>query len=206
MTDRRRFTGTCATLHDIYIAPLNAQKLHAQQREAVKKYLRENGEINRDFAYDAGLPECGRIKNLGGRIHDLRTEGWHIETEIRSGLCFYKLIAEPMSDTGEKRPRIMMMGEHGMEEVPYDSIPEPSAAQLEDYFKPVRISPRAMDIASKIIPKEHWEKKGLHAFLQDRADEVFQKLSSSETEARRGKLRYFFEYDADGPVLKTVSL
>ncbi len=98
-----------------------------------------------------------------------------------------------------------MMGEDGMEEVAWDSLPEPTI-QLEDYFRPVRISPRAMDIGSKIIPSQYWIKDGLHAFLLDRAEKVFKKLSASQTEGMYGKVRYFFEYDDKGPILKTVSL
>lgn len=30
---------------------------------------------NRHFAYDIGFPACGRIKNIGGLIHELRKEG-----------------------------------------------------------------------------------------------------------------------------------
>lgn len=183
-----------------------AMDLHAKQRDAVAQYLRENGEINRDLAYDIGLPECGRIKNLGGRIHDLRTEGWQIETEHRGGVCFYKLISEPnMTDT-EKKPRIYVLGENGMEEVPHDQLPEPSAAQMDDYFKPPRISPRAIDIGSKIIPQKFWKEEGISSYLARTADAIFRKLPAGLTEGRTAKLRYIFEFDADGPVLKTVSL
>jgi hypothetical protein len=52
-------------------------------------------DLNRDFAYDHGLPACGRIKNLGGRIHELRKGGWDIKTDVRSGVCFYVLIVAP---------------------------------------------------------------------------------------------------------------
>lgn len=45
--------------------------------------------LNRDVAYDIGLPACGRTKNLGGRMHELRRDGWDVETEIRRGVLFY---------------------------------------------------------------------------------------------------------------------
>jgi hypothetical protein len=102
-----------------------------------------------------------------------------------------------------KKPKITVMGEA----VDYDSLPEPSVTpEFADLFKPVRISPPALDIASKIIPSQYWMKDGLHAFLQGRADKVFQGLSYSLTKGQYGKVKYIFEYDADGPVLKTVSL
>ena len=78
-----------------YQAGFERQKANDIQREAVATYLLEHGEINRDFAYDIGLPACGRIKNLGGRIHELRSEGWNIVTDIRTGVCFYVLIERP---------------------------------------------------------------------------------------------------------------
>jgi hypothetical protein len=63
----------------------------------------------------------------------------------------------------------------------------------------VRISARAVDIASKITPQQFWHQKGLHAFLQERADLVFQKLWVSMTEGHKGKLRYIFGTTARGP-------
>jgi hypothetical protein len=73
------------------------QSLNDIQRKAVADYLTENREIERDFAYNEGLPACGRIKNLGGRIHELRHEGWSIRTETDRGdhLCYYVLVSEP---------------------------------------------------------------------------------------------------------------
>jgi hypothetical protein len=74
---------------------LKAMDLHKAQERAVADHLLRYGEINRDFAYDVGLKACGRIKNLGGRIHDLRKDGWQIKTDVRNGVCFYVLIAAP---------------------------------------------------------------------------------------------------------------
>lgn len=92
------------------------------------------------------------------------------------------------------------------EEVSWDDIPEPRAAELGDYFKPVRLSPRAIDQASRIVPPEHWIGQGLHTWLSMRANHVFKSLPSDRTEAQFGKLKYIFEFDAQGPVLKTVGL
>lgn len=92
------------------------------------------------------------------------------------------------------------------EEVPYDKFPGTGAIDMEDYFKPVRLSPRAINEASKIVPIEGWITQGLHAWLQIRANHVFGKLSADLTEGRLGVMRYFFEYDKDGPVLKSVSI
>jgi hypothetical protein len=74
---------------------LDAMRLHSLQDKAVADYLIEHHEINRDFAYDHGLPACGRIKNLGARILELRKKGWHIDTQVRNGVCWYKLISVP---------------------------------------------------------------------------------------------------------------
>lgn len=60
----------------------------------------------------------------------------------------------------------------------------------------------------QIIPRQYYEPAGgLHSFLQMRADEVFLSLKSAhDREGRKGKLRYIFEFEVEGPVLKTVSL
>jgi hypothetical protein len=101
------------------------------------------------------------------------------------------------------KPRITVMGE----EMPWDSFPEAvRAVELEDYFKPVKLSPLAINEASKIVPSEFWIKHGLYKWLQQRADHVFSKLPSDKSKGMLGQLRYFFEFDADGPVLTKVSL
>lgn len=102
----------------------------------------------------------------------------------------------------EKRPRITMMGE----EIPWESLPDARAINFDDYFKPVKLSPRAIDSCSKIVPSEYWKLYGLHTWLSKRANHVFSKLSGGKNEAYLGTMKYFFEYDADGPVLKNVSL
>jgi hypothetical protein len=100
------------------------------------------------------------------------------------------------------KPRITYMGD----DIDYDSLPEPDAVELADYFKPVKLSPRAIDAASQIVPSEHFVKEGLYTWLSKRADHVFGKLSSSERSGRLGKMKYEFGFDADGPVLERVSL
>lgn len=98
------------------------------------------------------------------------------------------------------QPRITIMGE----EVPWDSLPEAGATELADYFKPVKLSARAINNASKIVPSEHWIKFGLHTWLSARADRVFSKLTSDQTKGRMGLMNYIFGFDADGPVLLDV--
>jgi hypothetical protein len=67
------------------------------QREAVANELVEKGIIRRDEMYRVGLPACGRIKNVGGRIHELRKLGWMIETgkDEVTGECIYRFISKP---------------------------------------------------------------------------------------------------------------
>jgi hypothetical protein len=51
---------------------------------------------NRDYAYDIGLPAFGRIKNVGGRIHELRADGWDIKTDVRNAVrCRFSEPAVP---------------------------------------------------------------------------------------------------------------
>jgi len=85
------------TLQQQYAAGFKRQALNDIQRKAVADFLEAQGEIDRDFAYNVGLAACGRIKNLGGRIHELRHEGWHIKTDVREGVCFYVLISSPQA-------------------------------------------------------------------------------------------------------------
>jgi hypothetical protein len=67
-------------------------------RDPIISVVELHGEINRDFAYDIGLEARGRIKNLGGRIHELRKEGWDIKTDVRQGVCWYVLTAAPRAE------------------------------------------------------------------------------------------------------------
>jgi hypothetical protein len=72
---------------------LAAMSLHAKQRDALRNYLLNHRVIDRDFAHNKGLPNCGKIKNLGARIMDLRKEGMHIETDRKTdpANCHYRL-------------------------------------------------------------------------------------------------------------------
>jgi septal ring-binding cell division protein DamX len=87
------------TTQEQYATGFTRQKQNDIQKKAVSNYLEEHREINRDYAYDIGLLACGRIKNIGGRIHELRKEGWSINTTIRNGVCWYVLIAKPQAET-----------------------------------------------------------------------------------------------------------
>jgi hypothetical protein len=70
------------------------------------------------------------------------------------------------------------------QELEWDDVPSAGAGEPADHFKPVKLSPRAIDAA----------------FF------VFSKLSASQTWGRMGKLRYEFGFDAEGPVLERVLL
>lgn len=105
-----------------------------------------------------------------------------------------------------KTPIIRVMGEHGMEEIPYHEVPESRALGLDDYFKPVKISPLAIDQASKFVPIDLWKKYGLYTWLSGSANHVFRGLTTEQYKGKLGLLNYVFEYDSDGPVLKTVFL
>lgn len=87
------------TTQQQYATGFSRQKANDVQRKAVEDFLEEHREINRDFAYDIGLPACGRIKNLGGRIHELRADGWDIKTDVRNGVCWYVLVSQPAPKT-----------------------------------------------------------------------------------------------------------
>ena len=92
------------------------------------------------------------------------------------------------------------------EEIPWDEVPEARAIDLHDYFKPVKISPKAIDRASMIVPEQYWKATGIYTWLSRRANHVFGKLPSDKTEGQSGRLKYFFEYTADGPALRDVRL
>ena len=53
------------TTQEQYAASFTRLKANDIQRGAVEKYLEEHREINRDYAYDIGLPACGRIQEPG---------------------------------------------------------------------------------------------------------------------------------------------
>ena len=87
------------TLQKQYAAGFTRLKANDIQRAAVQKYLEEHREINRDYAYDIGLPACGRIKNLGARTMELRADGWNIKMDVRNGVCWYVLVGRTAPTT-----------------------------------------------------------------------------------------------------------
>lgn len=91
--------------------------------------------------------------------------------------------------------------------VPLESLPDAPATVIEDHFAKVALSPLSIDRASQLVPEEFWKPLGIHTWLSKRADEAFSKLP--DTKARDialGRLTYTFEFEAEGPVLKTVKL
>jgi hypothetical protein len=99
------------------------------------------------------------------------------------------------------------MNEDGiMEEVPYDETPGTGAAELADHFIPLRVSPAALDQVSKIVPVEKWRKVGIYTWTKGAAQHVFDRLTSDQLEGKLGILKMKFEFDKDGPLLKSVSL
>lgn len=103
--------------------------------------------------------------------------------------------------------KVTMMGEDGIETLHYDELPgAEQAPALEDYFKPVEISPKAIDTASRIVPQKYYVSEGLHTFLKKRADFVFSKMTAQQTRCRFKGLMLLFEFNENGPVLKNVEL
>ena len=106
-----------------------------------------------------------------------------------------------MKKQKEKKPKLFIMGE----EVDWDSQPD-SPAQIEDYFAEVTISTHAIDRASQVVPEKVWQTTGIYTWLHRRANQAFQAMPASHRQFTIGKLKYVFEYEAEGPVLKTVIL
>lgn len=105
----------------------------------------------------------------------------------------------------KKKPRIIMMGEEGMEEIHYDELPaSESAVEPKDYFAPVRLSGKALDRVSQIVAQKYYQEKGIHTWLSLRADHVFKHMPVSSTRAKFRSLEYSFSYHDDGPVLEDV--
>lgn len=100
------------------------------------------------------------------------------------------------------RPRITVMGE----EVSWDEVPPAQATELVDHFRPVKLSPQAIDQASKLVPAETYKDVGLYTWLSKRADHVFKHLPTDQLVGQLGIMRFVFEFDAFGPVLKKVYL
>jgi hypothetical protein len=101
-----------------------------------------------------------------------------------------------------KTPRITIMGE----EVPYEEVPGSGEVTWADRFNAVRLTPRAINEASKIVPIELWHKFGIYRWLQGRANHVAKNMGIGETSGRLGLMKYVFEFDGDTPVLKDVLL
>ncbi len=109
-----------------------------------------------------------------------------------------------MSTQSKKQPKIYFMGK----EMPHEELPETPELDIEQHFKPVILSQKAIDLASQLVPDEHWKKYGLYSWLSGRADVAFRKLpiSAEKLEVRIGRLLYKFEFTPEGPTLKSVVL
>lgn len=70
----------------------------------------------------------------------------------------------------------------------------------------MKLSPLAINQASKFVPAESYKPIGLYTWLSKRADHVFKQLTTDQMEGQLGIMRFVYEFDADGPVLKTVYL
>ncbi len=100
-----------------------------------------------------------------------------------------------------------------LQTVDVDDLPTSGdPVEWADVFKPVRISPKALDSASRIVPVEVWFKYGLYTWLRQAAEHVFKHLPANKKEgvlgAKDGRpgLRFTFSYDHQGPVLESVKL
>lgn len=100
-----------------------------------------------------------------------------------------------------KDVRVLYMGK----EISLEDLPEPQPS-LEAYFKPVMLSPQAIDRCSQIVPDEYWKPLGIHTWLAKRADFAFSKLGMSQSEIKIGRLKYVFEVVNDVPILQKLIL
>lgn len=101
------------------------------------------------------------------------------------------------------------MGDHDMEEVPYDDVPASSLPiELGDHFRPVRLTLTAINEASRVLPEDVYKSKnmGICRWLELAAESVFAKLPASTMEGKAGILKMVFDWDGDGPVLRSVKL
>jgi hypothetical protein len=93
------------------------------------------------------------------------------------------------------------------EEIGHEELPEAPAADIRDHFASVQLSPLSIDSASRIVPEKFWKPYGLHTWLSKCADYAFNKLPTiKDREITIGRLKYVFEFAAEGPVLKNVVL
>lgn len=106
--------------------------------------------------------------------------------------------------------RIKVFGEASDWEEPAEAIVPAGtgAIDMEHTMAPLRLSLRAINEASKIISPETWKKHGIVKWLQAAAEHYFARLPSNELEIilLPSPVRYIFEFDADGPVLKSVRI
>lgn len=196
-TESRGHTDTSRETYRHIVIP----QLNTRQKQVMEALLRGGVMTCNEIAKELGL----QASDITGRLDELMEAKRITRREKRKcrvtrvRVYTYSIIAE--NDMSE-RAKITYMGE----EVPWDEVGGGGAVELIDYFKPVKLSPKAIDQCSKIVPSEHWIKEGLHTWLSKRADYVFGKLASNQTEGRLKSLRYFFAFDAEGPVLESVKL
>lgn len=77
-----------------------------------------------------------------------------------------------------------------------------------DHFKPVKLTHRAINEASKIVTPETWKKYGIVKWLQAAADHYYKHMPTDKLEhiILPSPLRFVFEHDHEGPVLKSVRI
>lgn len=92
------------------------------------------------------------------------------------------------------------------QDISHEELPAAPPGSVEDLFKPVRLTPLAIDMASKVVPEQYWKPYGLYSWLERKADAAFKQLPSDKYKIKMGKLNYIFEYADDGPILKKVHL
>ncbi|WP_035648719.1 hypothetical protein [Bradyrhizobium sp. ORS 285] len=109
----------------------------------------------------------------------------------------------------DRKPRIRMMNEDGvMEEIAYDEMPGTGAIDLNHQMAKLRLSVTAINQASKIIPIEVWKQRGLCTWLQAAAEHFFALVPADKSDYLHIKsgVRYMYEFDQNGPVLKGVRI
>ena len=92
-----------------------------------------------------------------------------------------------------------MMGEDVTHE--YDGT---GAIDLNHHMEPLRLSIEAINQASRIIPSDVWKSRGICTWLLAAAEHAFSHTPSGKLDHLIGPVRYTFEFDASGPVLKAV--
>lgn len=105
-----------------------------------------------------------------------------------------------------EKTKILFMGKPVQLEDLEDQPDVTQPVTLEHLFAPVTLTPKTIDYASRIVPDEHWKPHGLHTWLQQRADMAFSKLQGNDRDIKLGRLKYFFDFDHNGPVLTDLKL